>query len=149
MPTNYASLRDLVVFNTLTHQTIMKTFQRALYLLLSLLLTNNLFAQADWVHFNSSGALVYSNDNKGNHLIDYSYAGYQGGGVAIPTTMTVQQTLSVVGGDNTANIQNAINAVSALAPDANGFRGVVLLNPGTYEMDGALTISSNGVILRG
>ncbi|HEV2320653.1 MAG TPA: hypothetical protein VGV18_12930 [Verrucomicrobiae bacterium] len=109
------------------------------------------FAQADWVHFDSTGqTLVYSNDNLGNHLIDYSYAGYEGGGVAIPTNIPVQQTVNAARGDNTANIQNAINYVGGLTPDTNGFRGVVLLSPGTYEMDGTLTFNSNnGVILRG
>lgn len=108
------------------------------------------FAQANWVHYNGSGSLVYSNDNMGNHLIDYSYAGYEGGGVAIPTNLSPQQTLSPIGGDNTANIQNALDAVGVLAPGTNGFRGVVLLNPGTYELDGTLTFNdNNGVILRG
>jgi hypothetical protein len=108
------------------------------------------FAQANWVHYNGNGTLVYSNDNMGNHLIDYSYAGYEGGGVAIPTNVPVQQTVSPIGGDNTANIQNAINAVGALAPAANGFRGVVLLYPGSYELDGTLTLNdNNGVVLRG
>lgn len=86
----------------------------------------------------------------GNHLIDYSYAGYEGGGVAIPTNLAVQQVVGAVSGDNTANIQKALNQVGSLTPDANGFRGVVLLNPGTYEMDGTLTFNSNnGVVLRG
>jgi hypothetical protein len=106
-------------------------------------------AQSQWVHFGTNGALVYFSDDLTNHLIDYSYAGYEGGGVAIPTNMTVQQTVNPVSGDNTTNIQNGIDAVSALAPDANGFRGVVLLNPGSYEMDGIITISTSGVILRG
>jgi len=112
-------------------------------------LPDTVFAQADWVHFDGNSTLVYSNDNLGNHLIDYSYAGYQGGGVAIPTNLTVQQTVSPVGGDNTANIQNALNTVGSVTPDPNGFRGAVLLSPGTYEMDGALTFNNNGVVLRG
>jgi autotransporter-associated beta strand protein len=104
-----------------------------------------------WVHFSPSGTLVYYADNLGNHIPDFSYAGYKGGGVAIPTNVPVRQTLSPIAGDNTAQIQNAINYVSGLSPDANGFRGVVLLNPGTYQITGAnvLTISANGVILRG
>src|SRR5581483_10372696 len=121
-----------------------------LSILFLFVMTQIIFAQADWVHFDNSSTLVYSNDNLGNHLIDYSYAGYQGGGVAIPTNMAVQQTITAVNGDNSANIQNAINTVGALTPDANGFRGVVLLNPGTYEMDGILTFNNNsGVVLRG
>ena len=109
----------------------------------------SLYGQSAWVYYNSNHFLVYSNDNLGNHLPDFSFAGYGGGGVAIPTNMPVKTNLSAIAGDNTANLQNAINYVSGLTPDANGFRGVVLLNPGTYPIAGTLTIGSGGVILRG
>jgi hypothetical protein len=105
-------------------------------------------AQSSWVHFDNTHTLVYSNDNLGNRIPDFSFAGYDGGGVALPD-VPVKQTISPVGGDNTANIQNAINAVSALTPDTNGFRGAVLLSAGTYPIAGTLTISSGGVVLRG
>lgn len=106
--------------------------------------------QADWVHFNSGRTtLVYSNDDLGNHLIDYSYAGYEGGGVALPTNQTVQQTLSPFAGDNTTQIQNAINTVGGLTQGTNGVRGVVLLNAGVYNISGTLSIGKSGVILRG
>jgi hypothetical protein len=98
-------------------------------------INETMFAQAVWVHFNDRGVLVYSNDNMGNHLIDYSYAGYEGGGVAIPTNQTVEQVVNVVSGDNTANIQNAINYVGSLTPDTNGFRGVVLLKAAKVSLD--------------
>ena len=81
----------------------------------------------------------------------FPYAGFGGGGkLALPTNATVKMTLSAIAGDNTlAQIQNALNFVGNLTPDANGFRGVVLLNPGIYEMDGTLSLSKSGVILRG
>ncbi len=104
--------------------------------------------QALWVHWGTNGLLQYYADNLGNRLPDFSYAGYEGGGVPLPV-VPVKQTISPVSGDNTANIQNAINAVSALTPDANGFRGAVLLNPGTYPVAGTLAISASGVVLRG
>src|SRR4030095_17271817 len=52
-------------------------------------------------------------------------------------------------GDNTANIQNAINQVSAMPLDANGFRGAVLLTAGTYPCSNTITIGASGVVLRG
>jgi hypothetical protein len=104
--------------------------------------------QAQWVHFGTNGVLQYYTDNLANRIPDFSYAGYQAGGVTFPV-VPVKQTITPVGGDNTANIQNALNAVSALAPDANGFRGVVLLKAGTYPVAGSLTISAGGVVLRG
>ncbi len=105
--------------------------------------------QAQWVHFGTNGSLVYYNDAMTNHLIDYSHAGYEEGGVALPTNEPIEAIVSPIDGDNTATIQNAINAVSALPTNASGFRGVVLLNPGTYPIDGVLTISASGVVLRG
>jgi hypothetical protein len=109
----------------------------------------NAGGQSQWVHFGTNGTLAYFSDDFTNHLIDYSYAGYEGGGVALPRNQPVMQTVSALSGDNTANIQNAINAVGNLAPGTNGIRGVVLLNPGTYEVDGVVTLNKDGVILRG
>jgi hypothetical protein len=103
---------------------------------------------AQWVHFDTNGLLAYYSDNLGNHLPDFSYAGYMGGGVPLPT-VPVKLTIAPVAGDNTANIQDAINTVSALAPDTNGFRGAVLLAPGVYTIAGTLSISTSGVVLRG
>ncbi|MBU6409829.1 MAG: hypothetical protein KGR98_05520, partial [Verrucomicrobia bacterium] len=91
-------------------------------------MNNSVFAQAAWVHLDSNNNLVYSNDDLGNHIPDFSYAGYESGGVALPTNVVVQQTVSPSGGDDTTNIQNAINAVEALPPDGNGVRGAVLLD---------------------
>src|SRR5262249_55775220 len=46
-------------------------------------------------------------------------------------------------------IQQALDAVGARAPDANGFRGALLLEPGRYEINGTLRVRQAGVILRG
>jgi hypothetical protein len=54
-----------------------------------------------------------------------------------------------VEGDDGASIQAAIDEVSALEPDADGFRGAVLLRAGTYEVAGSLSIRTSGVVLRG
>jgi autotransporter-associated beta strand protein len=121
----------------------------ALLLLLLLATPGARAAQSSWVYYNTAHALVYSNDNLGNRLPDFSFAGYQGGGVAIPSNQAIATNLSAIAGDNTASIQNAINYVSGLTPDTNGFRGVVLLNAGTYQIAGTLTMASSGVILRG
>src|SRR5271170_1870461 len=92
--------------------------------------------------------LVYTADAMGNRIIDFSYAGYMGGGVTIPT-LPIKATVSPVAGDNTTSIQNAINTVSAMALNSQGYRGAVFLNPGTYPISGTLTISASGVVLRG
>ena len=110
-------------------------------------MSEDLFAQADWVHFDTNNKLVYKTDSKGNRVMDFSSAGYMGGGVSLPT-IPVLKTLSAGTGDQTKIIQEAINQVSAL-PLVNGFRGAVLLNPGMYNIDTTITISSSGVVLRG
>jgi len=54
-----------------------------------------------------------------------------------------------VAGDDTASIQTAINAVAAMPLGADGFRGAVLLNAGSYDINTQLTIGASGIVLRG
>ncbi len=83
-----------------------------------------------------------------NLLPDFSFAGYRGGGVPLPT-VPERRRVEPGEGDDRARIQAAIDAVSALELDADGFRGAVVLTPGAYEVDGPLTIEVSGVVLRG
>jgi len=105
---------------------------------------------SSWVFYNSGGSLSYrSVDSRGDRIMDFSHAGYKGGGVALPNA-PVRVTLSPVSsGDDTSRIQAAINQVAGMAPDAQGIRGAVRLNPGTYRLSGTLTIGTSGVVLRG
>src|SRR6185369_13772438 len=95
-----------------------------------------------------NGTLVYVPDEQGNTILDSSHAGYGGGGVPIPT-VPVKDTIWPVAGDNTEHVQAAIDRVSALPLDRNGFRGAVLLNAGYYRMATSLRIQASGVVLRG
>jgi len=96
----------------------------------------------------SEGKLVYVPDEQGNVIHDASHAGYGGGGVAIPN-VPVRETVWPVAGDNSENIQAAIDRVSSRAPDANGLRGAVLLKAGYYRMAIPVRIQASGVVLRG
>ncbi|MEL6133446.1 MAG: T9SS type A sorting domain-containing protein, partial [Bacteroidota bacterium] len=96
----------------------------------------------------STSRLYYKIDEAGNKIPDFSHAGYRGGGVEIPQVPT-KFSISPVAGDNTAHIQAAIDSLSSLAPDMNGFRGGLLLDTGRYEIHGILRIETGGVILRG
>lgn len=100
------------------------------------------------VSVDSNGKLIYTPDPKGNVVPDFSGVGYRNSESAIPT-VSVVKTVSAVTGDNLANIQNAINEVSAYTPDANGFRGTILFTAGTYNISNSITISANGIVLRG
>jgi hypothetical protein len=100
------------------------------------------------VQSNQSALLNYSQDARGNRIPDYSYCGYMASEQLIPD-LPVKAVVSWMPGDNTTRIQQAIDFVSSLEPDAEGFRGAVLLEKGSYEISGGLTISASGVVLRG
>ena len=104
-------------------------------------------AESSWVRLGKDQRLVYRKDERGNRILDFSHAGYGGGGVALPRVKTARK-LGPAPGDDTARIQAAIDAVSALGPDAQGFRGAVELGPGTYELEQSLSIAASGVVLR-
>ena len=95
-----------------------------------------------------SNRLNYTPDSLGNRVPDFSYAGYKGGNETIPyVEAKIMAPLKTK--DATNGIQNAINYLSALPVDKNGFRGAIQLQPGTYQLSGRLRIDSSGIILRG
>ncbi|MGG3510320.1 discoidin domain-containing protein [Paenibacillus lautus] len=104
--------------------------------------------QSQIAYTGKDGRMVYVPDYKGNRIIDFSNVGYMGGGVKLPD---VQARIAVqpTGGDDTAMLQAAIDEVSRLPRDADGFRGAVLLKKGTYLVGGFLNIQASGVVLRG
>jgi hypothetical protein len=105
--------------------------------------------RSQWVAFDATGgALVYKNlDSQGDRILDFSNAGYGGGGVALPT-VAAAETLGPSGSDDSAAIQAAIDRVSA-RPLVNGFRGAVVLRAGSYNVSRTLSIGASGVVLRG
>lgn len=100
------------------------------------------------VYPGEDGKLVYVPDEQGNVIPDFSHALYDGGGQPIPT-VPVREKVWPVAGDNTANLQAAIDKVSALPLDKNGFRGAVLIKMGYYKLAAPLKIQASGVVLRG
>lgn len=131
----------------------MSKFLKRFYLILALVLTGSLpeisltAATSQWVYFDDSGRLAYRSFRLGDHIMDFSHAGYGGGGVRIPT-LPDRLTVSPSGGDDSDAIQNAINEVSQM-PLRGGFRGAVRLAPGVFNCSKTLTIKSSGVVLRG
>lgn len=82
-------------------------------------------------------------------LPDFSHAGYRGGGVAIPDVASAVTLSPLEDEDDTAQIQAAIDEVSAMTPDADGFRGAVVFAAGEYDVSSTLEITTSGVVLRG
>lgn len=122
-----------------------------LFVVITLSITASCIAQSSaksqWVYPDAKGKLVYKTLESGDKIMDFSYAGYRGGGVKIPT-VAAKITLSPIAGDNSAAIQKAIDEISKMKL-VNGFRGAVLLKPGVYDCEKALTINVSGVVLRG
>jgi hypothetical protein len=96
----------------------------------------------------AGGRLVYVADSLGNRIPDFSYCGYYGGDRAIPMA-PVRVVVPVRLGDATTIIQAALDYVAGLPADAAGIRGAVLLQKGTYRVEGSLLIKASGVVLRG
>ena len=122
--------------------------QSILVIVLLFCIQNSKAQTSALVAIGSNGKLVYTPDNKGNIIPDYSGVGYRNSEYPIPTVGVVK-TVSPVAGDNLANIQNAINEVSAYPIDSNGFRGTILFTAGTYNISDSVTISASGIVLRG
>jgi len=96
---------------------------------------------ADW-------KLTYNASANGDRVPDFSYCGYRLSEEPIPD-VPVKVIVPTIKGDATAKVQGAIDYVSSLPLDKQGFRGVVLLDTGTFEVAGGLIIRASGVVLRG
>lgn len=120
----------------------------AMLAVVTVVLEPHLNAQtSQWVYPDAAGRLRYGTFRMGDHIMDFSYAGYMGGGVKIPT-VPVKKTVAPSGSDDADAIQEAINEVSQM-PLQDGVRGAVLLEAGTFHCDTTLTINASGVVLRG
>lgn len=119
--------------------------------ILFILTSGYTFAESNfsrWVYPGPDGKLVYKTTPAGDRIMDFSTAGYMGGGVALPD-VPVKKAISPSGAeDDTSRIQSAIEEVSQL-PLEKGFRGAVLLEPGTFVISRSLVITASGVVLRG
>jgi hypothetical protein len=103
---------------------------------------------SEWIFPGPNGKLAYKKTPAGDQIMDFSSAGYMGGGVALPT-VPVKRTVKPTGNaDDTATIQAAIDKVAAM-PLTGGFRGAVLLAPGVFTCSNTIVISASGVVLRG
>ena len=107
-----------------------------------------------WVYPSATGNLLYRLDERGQRIADFADCGYRGGTVPLPNvTALIPQNrwvyVSAGAGDDTVLIQAAIDSVETMTPDANGWRGVVFLNAGEYQLATTITIAASGVVLKG
>jgi hypothetical protein len=93
---------------------------------------------SEWAFGQADHRLYYQYDSRLNSIMDFSAAGYRGGGVKLPSA-AIAERLTPAAGDNTARIQTALDKAT----------GAVVLAAGEYEVAGTLSITRNGVVLRG
>ncbi len=91
---------------------------------------------------------VYAQEMAPLPAIDFSYAGYGGGGIPIPAPAAVI-SVKPGGGDDTPLLQAAIDHVSRLPVQENGIRGAIQLSPGRFKVDQQLLLTTGGIVLRG
>ncbi|WP_343701468.1 hypothetical protein [Chitinophaga sp.] len=105
--------------------------------------------ESKFVKVSGTGALEYVPDAQGNTIPDFSRVGYYYGDKPLPG-IAVVKTISPTGTDNDQqHIQAAIDEVAKRTPDANGFRGALLLKKGTYHIPDRIRINTSGIVLRG
>lgn len=103
--------------------------------------------ESKFVKQQRDGSLEYKADKQGNIIPDFSAVGYYHGDKPIPeipVALTVSPSANAM-----EDIQSAIDKLSAKQPDANGFRGAILLKRGEYKIPGSLFIKTSGIVLRG
>lgn len=112
------------------------------------------FASADaqtWtskhIQYNKDSTLRYIPDAQGNTIPDFSLVGYAQGN-AFPRVPVVK-TIEPAGDSSLQVIQSAIDEVSAMPLNQNGFRGAIQLKKGIYKIPGTLKISAGGIVLQG
>lgn len=100
------------------------------------------------VKLGPDGKLAYTAGAAGDRVIDFSSAGYGGGGEAIPN-VPAKIVVTPDGKHDRERIQAALDLVAAMPRGADGFRGAVLLKPGRWLIDTHIELRASGVVLRG
>lgn len=130
----------------------MKQLILHILLCLSVLLFGSIHAQQKnssvLVTQHDNGTLSYHPLSDRTTLPDFSGVGY-GGGTALLPDIAVVKTITAPAGFADSIIQLAIDEVSRLPLQNNGFRGAILLRKGQYLVRGTINIRSSGIVLRG
>lgn len=95
-----------------------------------------------------NGKLLYQADSLRNQIPDYSHCGYKASNVDIPHVLP-KVVVPSTSDDATNDIQKALDYVSTLPLDENGFRGAILLEEGIYHVSGRFNIQASGIVIRG
>ncbi len=91
---------------------------------------------------------VIQANERGDNVPDFSYCGYQSGTEPLPQ-VALRIELKPSGGDDTLAIQQALDRLAAMPIDEQGWRGALVLSPGTFFVSGSLRVYGDHVVLRG
>ncbi len=114
-----------------------------------LVLSFTVLRQSKYYSVNKDGSLTFIPDERGNIIPDFSRVGYHMGDKELPQVKVVKTVYPSGSGSSQAIIQDAIDEVSEMKPDKDGFRGAILLKRGTYNIPGSIMIKTSGIVLRG
>jgi len=103
--------------------------------------------ESSFVKLGKNGKLIYTSDAQGNVIPDFSRVGFYKGDKPIPNIPVVSTVEP--SSNSLQTIQSAIDALAAKPIGSNGFRGVILLKKGIYEIPSSINIKASGIILRG
>lgn len=102
------------------------------------------------VHITPDCHLEYGAYPNGDRVPDYSWCGYKLSTEPIPTVPAVITVAPPAdGSDATQLLQQAIDHVASMPLQADGFRGAIELEAGTFHVGGQLLIRHSGIVLRG
>lgn len=116
--------------------------------------------RSEWVYWDH-GRLRYRRNDRGDRIPDFSHAGYEGGGVRLPSGASAPVVeVHARPGDDTRRIQDAIDEAATYPRRESGIKAVVLLRAGTYQVRGGyenrgrrdgthIVLDRSGVVLRG
>lgn len=105
-------------------------------------------AQAPSAHLDGAGKLVYKATPRGDHIVDFSYAGYMGGGVALPANVPAVETLYPSGQDDTKALQAALDKAAERAAAEHKLVALSLA-AGTFHLSETVHLRGGSVVLRG
>ena len=97
----------------------------------------------------SNGKLTYTADESGNIIPDFSRVGYCQGDREIPIIPVIKTITPALNGESQSLIQKAIDEISDMPLNNQGFRGAILLKKGVYLIPGSLKMATGGIVLRG
>ncbi|GAB5442847.1 MAG: hypothetical protein Fues2KO_31960 [Fuerstiella sp.] len=107
-----------------------------------------------FAYYGEADRLIHPLDALGNRIADFSSAGYMNGNQPVPNVESLVDATRIVTvspgpGDDLAALQAAINQVENLTPNSSGFRGIVRLTAGEFQISGQLQILESGILLQG